>query len=89
MDRQFLQTFDGPRGRSELYEIVGFNFDHPHLEQVEYEIIHRGGRFTARTMGEAAIVGCDLAGDNRFLRPTLPAPRRRIVLSPMLALERN
>jgi hypothetical protein len=88
MDRHFLQIFDGPRGRSELYEIVGFNFDQPHIEHVEYEVIHRGGRFKAMTMGEAAIVGCELAGDNRFLRPTMPAPRRRIALSPTLSLNR-
>jgi hypothetical protein len=81
MDRQFLQSFEGSKGRSDLYEIVGFNFDHPHLEHVEYEIIYHGAKHTAFTMGEAAIVGCELAGDRRFLRPVTPAPPRTIVFT--------
>jgi hypothetical protein len=28
-------------------------------------------------MGEAAIVACDFAGDNRYLRPILPTPPRQ------------
>jgi hypothetical protein len=57
--------------------LVGFDFDHPHLEHVEYEVIYRGGRYVALTMGEASIVACELAGDNRFLRPVLPSPPRQ------------
>jgi hypothetical protein len=44
---------------------------------VEYEVIYRGGRYVALTMGEASIVACELAGDNRFLRPVLPSPPRQ------------
>jgi hypothetical protein len=32
-------------------------------------------------MGEASIVACDFAGDNRFLRPVLPSPPRHRIFN--------
>jgi hypothetical protein len=81
IDRQFIQAFEGPKGRSELFEIVGFDFERPGLESVEYEVIYRGTRYVALTMGEASIVACDFAGDNRFLRPVLPSPPRHRIFN--------
>jgi hypothetical protein len=72
MTRYFIQAFEGPGGRCELWENVGFDPRHPLLEQVEYQVVHGAGTYAAATMGEAAIVACELVGDPRYSQPVLP-----------------
>lgn len=72
ISRQFIQRFEGPSGVCELWENVGFDDEYPLLERVEYEVLLGQRRVTARTLGEAAIIACELVGDDRFLRPVLP-----------------
>jgi hypothetical protein len=71
ISRQFIQEFTGPQGRAELWENVGYDDEYPLLERVQYEVIHPTGRFIAFTLGEAAIVACDVVGDDRFSQPVM------------------
>jgi hypothetical protein len=63
-DRMFIEAFEGPKGRSEVFEIVGK--DATGIEQVTYEIVFNGQRELSQSMGEASILAADLAGDTRF-----------------------
>jgi hypothetical protein len=64
-NRMFIEAFEGPMGRSEVYEIVGK--DATGIEQVTYEITFDGQlQQQVESMGEASILAADLAGDPRF-----------------------
>jgi hypothetical protein len=64
-NRMFIEAFEGPKGRSEVYEIVGK--DATGIEQVTYEITFNGQlQQKVESMGEASILAADLAGDPRF-----------------------
>jgi hypothetical protein len=60
----FIEAFEGPNGRSEVFEIVGK--DATGIEQVSYEIAFNGQKQYVQSMGEASILASDLAGDTRF-----------------------
>jgi hypothetical protein len=66
MDRQFIETFNGPRGKAELYEMVKTFPDRPHVEEVQYEIIFKNESQFRLTIGEASVLACELSGDPRF-----------------------
>jgi len=64
-NRMFIEAFEGPKGRSEVHEIVGK--DATGIEQVTYEITFNGqSQQKVESMGEASILAADLAGDTRF-----------------------
>jgi hypothetical protein len=64
-NRMFIEAFEGPKGRSEVFEIVGK--DATGIEQVTYEITFDGRpQQSVESMGEASILAADLAGDARF-----------------------
>jgi hypothetical protein len=63
-DRMFIEAFEGPKGRSEVHEIVGK--DATGIEQVTYEVTFDGQQQQVQSMGEASILAADLAGDPRF-----------------------
>ena len=64
-NRMFIEAFEGPKGRSEVFEIVGK--DATGIEQVTYEITFNGqSQQSVESMGEASILAADLAGDTRF-----------------------
>jgi len=70
MERQFIEAFEGPNGKAEVFEIVSAPATGPGglaVEKVEYEILFKGERHTALSMGEASILASDLAGDPRFV----------------------
>jgi hypothetical protein len=60
----FIEAFEGPKGRSEVFEIVGK--DALGIEEVTYEVIFNGQMQNVQSMGEASILAADLAGDPRF-----------------------
>jgi hypothetical protein len=60
----FIEAFEGAKGRSEVYEIVGR--DATGIEQVTYEIMFNGQQQHVQSMGEASILAADLAGDTLF-----------------------
>jgi hypothetical protein len=63
-NRMFIEAFEGPKGRSEVHEIVGK--DATGIEQVTYEITFSGQQHHVQSMGEASILAAELAGDPRF-----------------------
>ena len=63
-NRMFIEGFDGPKGRAEVYEILGK--DATGIEQVTYEIRFNEQTQHVQSMGEASILAADLAGDTRF-----------------------
>ena len=63
-NRMFIEAFEGPIGRSEVFEIVGK--DATGIEQVTYEIVFNGSKQNVQSMGEASILAAELAGDPRF-----------------------
>lgn len=64
--REFIESFEGPHGKADLYEVVKTNPDRPYVEQVEYEIVFNEQAETRLTVGEASIRACELSGDPRF-----------------------
>ena len=64
--RDFIEVFEGPNGKAELFEVVKTFSDRPHVEEVAYEIVFGGKTDTRMTIGEASILACDLSGDPRF-----------------------
>jgi hypothetical protein len=65
-EREFIETFEGPNGRAELYEVVKTFSGRPHVEEVEYEVVFNGQSQFRLTSGEASILACELSGDPRF-----------------------
>lgn len=65
-NREFIEAFEGPNGKAELYEVVKTNPERPYVEDVAYEIVFDGRSETRLTVGEASILACELSGDPRF-----------------------
>ena len=68
MSRDFIEAFEGPKGKAEVYEVVTLPQGGLGVEKVEYEVMFNGA--SARTllsMGEASVVACELSGNQRFL----------------------
>ncbi|MPZ47969.1 MAG: hypothetical protein GEU75_01405 [Dehalococcoidia bacterium] len=65
-ERTFLESFEGAKGKAELWEVVGTDPSRPGLEKVEYQVLINGETHSRLTIGEASILGCELAGDPRF-----------------------
>ena len=64
--REFIEAFEGPNGKAELYEVVKSDPARPYVESVEYEIVFNGSSQFRPTVGEASIVASELSGDPRF-----------------------
>jgi hypothetical protein len=64
--REFIEAFEGPNGRAELFEVVKSQPDRPYVEDVVYEVVFGGRTETRLTVGEASILACELSGDARF-----------------------
>lgn len=64
--REFIEAFEGPNGKAELYEVVTTYVGRPHVEDVAYEIVFNGRSESRMTLGEASILACELSGDPRF-----------------------
>ena len=67
MNSELIESFDGPLGHAEVYEVVtpsaGLG-----VEQVEYRVLLNGElKQSVLSMGEASVVACELSGDTRFL----------------------
>ena len=60
--RELLRTFEGPRGKADVFEIVGTE-GRRGVEQVEYEVVYGNDRRMVGTMGEAAIIATELTGE--------------------------
>ncbi|MPZ49055.1 MAG: hypothetical protein GEU75_07090 [Dehalococcoidia bacterium] len=64
-DKELLATFEGPRGKAEVFEVTKPG-DRPLVEQIVYEIEFKGETHTRMTMGEASVVASGLTGDPRY-----------------------
>lgn len=64
--RQFLESFQGPKGTAEVFEVVEERSGRLGVEEVTYEVLFQGERHVVQTMGEASILACQLSGDDRF-----------------------
>jgi len=61
--RELLRTFEGPKGKADVYEIIGEESGRVGVEKVEDEIVFGSDRQTVGTMGEAAIIATELTGE--------------------------
>jgi hypothetical protein len=68
MERQFIESFEGPKGKAEVYEVVTPPGQGMGVEKVEYEVSINGSKRFVSSMGEASILACELSGDSRFLK---------------------
>ena len=67
MSKELLETYEGPKGRAEVFEVITAGEGELAVETVDYEVILNGGEGqTVKTMGEAAILAAELSGDRRF-----------------------
>ena len=66
--KELLESFEGPNGKAELYELLSTDPARPGIEKVEYLIEFKGQTQSRLTMGEASVLACDLAGDARFMK---------------------
>ena len=67
MSSELIETFNGPKGKAEVFEVV--EPGSLGVEKVEYQVILNGElRQTVLSMGEASTVACELSGDPRFQR---------------------
>ena len=64
--RELIESFVGPHGQADLYEVLKTNPTRPYVEDVQYEIVFNGTSEFRMTVGEASIVACELSGDPRF-----------------------
>ena len=70
MSKELLESFEGPRGRAEVFEVVTRGEGALAVETVDYEVVINGAPAeTVKTMGEAAILAAELSGDRRFGTP--------------------
>jgi hypothetical protein len=69
-EENLLETFEGPKGRAELWEVVATDPARPGIEKVEYQVRINGQSQSRLTIGEASILGCELSGDPRFISET-------------------
>jgi hypothetical protein len=65
-ERELIETFEGPHGPAELFEVIRTNPARPYVEDVTYEVVFNGRTEVRMTVGEASILACDLSGDPRF-----------------------
>jgi hypothetical protein len=70
MEKQFIEAFEGPMGKAEVFEVVTPPAGGVGVEKVEYEVVMKGHSRTVLSMGEASILACELSGDPRFLSPS-------------------
>ena len=70
MAREFIESFEGPKGKAEVFEVVTPPAGGIGVEEVVYEVIFDGETQTVSTMGEASILACELSGNQRFLSPS-------------------
>jgi len=71
MERQFIEAFEGPKGKAEVFEVVTPPAGGIGVEKVEYEVVIKGQSHMVLSMGEASILACELSGDPRFLSPSV------------------
>ena len=76
--RELIESFAGPHGQADLYEVVKTNPARPYVEDVQYEIVFNGKSDFRLTVGEASILACELSGDPRFASETTEAGQSRI-----------
>ena len=62
-NKELLRTFEGPRGKADVYEVVGAETGRRGVEKVEYEVCFGAQKLVVPTMGEAAIIATDLTGE--------------------------
>jgi hypothetical protein len=65
-EETLLESFEGTKGKAELWEVVATDPARPGIEKVEYQVRIGGQTHSRLTIGEASILGCELAGDPRF-----------------------
>ena len=71
MAKELIESFEGSKGRAEVYEVVSVGEGELAVETVDYEVILNGHEsHTVKTMGEAAILAAELTGDGRFQTPS-------------------
>ena len=71
MSKELLESFEGPKGRAEVFEVISRGEGDLAVETVDYEVILNGTPAeTVKTMGEAAILAAELSGDGRFQTPS-------------------
>ena len=71
MSKDFIEAFEGPNGRAEVFEVVTLPTGGIGVEKVEYEVVFNGETSrTVMTMGEASVLACELSGNPRFLSPS-------------------
>ena len=70
MANEFIEAFEGPKGKAEVFEVVTETSGGIGVETVEYEVVFQGELRTVLTMGEASILACELSGNPRFLSPS-------------------
>jgi hypothetical protein len=71
LSRDFIEAFEGPNGKAEVFEVVTPPSGGLGVEKVEYEVEFNGAvARTVLSMGEASVVACELSGNPRFLSPT-------------------
>jgi hypothetical protein len=61
-DKELLRTFEGPKGKAEVYELIAIDIGRAGVEKVEYEVCFGDERKVVGTMGEAAILAEELTG---------------------------
>ncbi len=61
-NEELLRVFEGPKGKAEVFELVGAESGRIGVEKVEYEIRFGEERRVVGTMGEAAIIAEELTG---------------------------
>jgi hypothetical protein len=67
MSKELIESFEGPKGRAEVYEVVTAGEGAMAVETVDYEVLLNGDTAeTVKSMGEAAILAAELSGDGRF-----------------------
>ena len=62
MEKELLRVFEGPKGKAEVFELVGIDTGRAGVEKVEYEVCFGDQRRIVGTMGEAAIIAEELSG---------------------------
>lgn len=60
--KELLRTFEGPKGKADVYEVVGTEGGRVGVEQVEYEVCFGDEKHVVPSMGEAAILATNLTG---------------------------
>ena len=69
-EETMLESFEGTKGKAELWEVIATDPARPGIEKVEYQVRINGESHSRMTIGEASILGCELAGDPRFASET-------------------